>query len=507
LNGSLQEEGILSQLSHIKNIEKAQQEIERKMPLMQSAKMRQRYHFMAPTGWINDPNGLIFFRGQYHFFYQFNPYDANWGAMHWGHAVSDDLVSWEHLPIALAPSESYDNHERGGCFSGSAIEHDGKLYLMYTGVSKHGEGFEQTQCIAISEDGVLFEKYEGNPVVTAPEGYDFSNFRDPKVWEHDGEFYFICGTKKDNLAQALLFRSWDLIHWKFVNVLYESRGELGYMWECPDIFPLGDKYVLMFSPMGVHERTTVYLVGDLDYSTGRFHPIATGEIDWGFDYYAPQSFRDDKGRRIIVAWANAWDWMPWFKDWGPTFKEHWCGSFAWPREVRLCADNTLQFIPVEELQKLRCGEMRTENLIVNSGTYYNLEAGDGIAYEAILSINLTESTADRFELWLRCSDTHKAVVHFDLAKSMMWVDRDNADGWSNGVSRSAIRLKDKSTLQIHLLVDQSSVEIFTDDYHTSHSCNIFAGSSQNMNYITVPAGTLYIDSLITWGIGSTSERS
>ena len=467
---------------------------------MENAKMRQRYHFMAQTGWMNDPNGLIFYRGQYHFFYQFNPYDAKWGAMHWGHAVSDDLVNWVYLPIALAPSESYDDHERGGCFSGSAIEHDGKLYLIYTGVAKHGDSFIQTQCLAVSEDGVTFEKYEGNPVVTAPEGFDASCFRDPKIWKHENYFYFVCGGKKDDLGQALLFRSSDMLHWEFVNVLYESRGDLGYMWECPDIFPLGDRYVLMFSPMGVHERTVVYLVGDLNYSTGRFHPIANGEIDWGFDYYAPQSFQDDKGRRIIVAWANNWDWMPWFKDWGPTFKEHWCGSYTIPREVRLCADNTLQFIPVEEFKQLRYDEKQTKKLTIETDAPYRFEAGDGVAYEALLDIDLTASTAVQFDLWLRCFGEHKTIVHFDLEKSMMSVDRNHADGWSNGVSHSAIRFKDKAKLQVHLFVDQSSLEVFTDSYQTSHSCNIFAGNDQNANYIVVPDGSLSIESLTTWGL-------
>lgn len=130
--------------------------------------MRQNYHFMAQTGWINDPNGLIYYKGRYHLFFQYNPYYGFWDYMHWGHAVSEDLVHWEYLPLALAPSESYDDHMRGGCFSGSAIEHDGKLFLMYTGTKNDGNGFEQSQCIAYSEDGIHFEKYEGNPVITAP---------------------------------------------------------------------------------------------------------------------------------------------------------------------------------------------------------------------------------------------------------------------------------------------------------------------------------------------------
>ena len=166
------------------NIQKAQLEIDAKKDIVKNGKMRQHYHFMAQTGWINDPNGLIYYKGKYHFFFQYNPYYGFWDCMHWGHAVSEDMVHWEYLPLALAPSENYDNHPRGGCFSGSAIEHDGKLFLMFTGTANNGEGFEQTQCIAYSEDGIHFEKYEGNPVLTAPEGIPTDFFRDPKVWKH-----------------------------------------------------------------------------------------------------------------------------------------------------------------------------------------------------------------------------------------------------------------------------------------------------------------------------------
>ena len=297
----------------IERIEKAQKEIEAKRETVQQGKFRQDYHFMAETGWINDPNGLIYFKGKYHFFYQYNPYSGFWDCMHWGHAVSEDMIHWEYLPLALAPSEVYDDHLKGGCFSGSAIEHDGKLFLIYTGTCNNGNGFEQAQCIAYSEDGIHFEKYEGNPVITAPEGVPTDLFRDPKVWKHDDTYYVVCGASKNGFAQARLYKSTDMFHWEFVNVLAESRGEWGYMWECPDFYPVGDKYVLMFSPMGGKERTSVYLVG----------------------------------------WENAWDWMPFWKDWGPTYQEGWCGFFNIPREAVLAEDNTLKFIPVKELQDLR----------------------------------------------------------------------------------------------------------------------------------------------------------
>jgi len=272
--------------------------------------------------------------------------------MHWGHAVSRDILHWEYLPLALAPSESYDDHMRGGCFSGSAIAHEGKLFLMFTGTAKEENGFVQTQCIAYSEDGIHFEKYGGNPVLAAPEGILPDQFRDPKVWEHEGMYYMVCGGSCGRNGQALLYRSKDMFHWTFFNVLAESRGEWGYMWECTDFFPMGGKYVLIFSPMGAGEHTAVYMVGDFDYGTGKFCSHINGEIDWGFDYYAPQSFQTPDGRRIIVGWANGWEWMPSWKDWGPTYKESWCGFFNVPREVRMMEDGTLQFPPVKELEDL-----------------------------------------------------------------------------------------------------------------------------------------------------------
>jgi len=425
-----------------RNIAKAQYEIDNKKNIVKSGKMRQRYHFMAQTGWLNDPNGLIYFRGKYHFFFQHNPYDGFWSSMHWGHAVSDDMLHWEYLPLALAPSERYDNHPRGGCFSGSAIEHDGKLLLMYTGTTNEGNGFEQTQCIAYSEDGIHFQKYEGNPVLTAPQGIPRDMFRDPKVWKHEDTYYMVCGASRDNKAQALLYRSKDMFHWTFFNVLAESRGEWGYMWECPDFYPMGDKYVLTFSPMGAGEHTAVYLVGDFDYETGKFNYHVNGEIDWGFDYYAPQSFLAPDGRRIVVGWANEWEWMPLWKDWGPTYKEGWCGSFNIPREVRMMEDGTLQFLPIAEVETMRENPKQKDALVVTEEET-NLTAGDGVCFELKLKIDLEKTDADKLELDLRCGEARKTVCLFDFRKAEMSVDRNEADGWSRGISRSVMYLKGK----------------------------------------------------------------
>ena len=461
--------------------------------------MRQRYHFMAQTGWLNDPNGLIYFRGKYHFFFQHNPYNGFWDSMHWGHAVSDDMLHWEYLPLALAPSETYDNHLRGGCFSGSAIEHDGKLYLMFTGATNEGKGNEQTQCIAYSEDGIHFEKYAGNPVLIAPEGVPTDCFRDPKVWKHEDTYYMVCGASRDNKGQALLYRSKDMIHWTYFNVLAESRGEWGYMWECPDFYPMGDKYVLTFSPMGAGEHTSVYLVGDFDYLTGKFCCHVSGEIDWGLDYYAPQSFLAPDGRRIIVGWSNEWEWMPLWKDWGPTYKEGWCGFFNIPREVRMRKDGTLQFLPIREVETIRENPKRIAELAV-SEEYTELEAGDGVCFELKLKIDLQRTNADELELDLRCGAERRTICLFHFKKGEMRVDRNAADGWSKGVSRSVLYLQGKKELDVHILSDQSSLEIFTDQYQNNHSNNIFAKASQNQLRVRARGGNAVLRDIETYGL-------
>jgi len=495
----------MSKAIHIKNISRAQDEIASKRASVKGAEMRQRYHFMAEEGWINDPNGLTFFRGKYHYFYQFNPYDSYWGAMHWGHAVSSDLLHWEYLPVALAPSELYDNHERGGCFSGTSIEHDGKLYLFYTGTAKQGDEFAQTQCMAYSEDGLCFEKYDNNPVIVAPPGYDQANFRDPKVWKHEDYYYMLCGAKKDNLAKALIYKSKDLLEWEFMNVLFESRGEYGYMFECPDFFPMDDKYVLMFSPMGLHERTAVYLVGDMDYKTGKFIPTSMGEIDWGFDFYAAQSFLDGAGRRIVVAWANAWDWMPWWKDWGPTYQEDWCGAYNIPREVRMMPNHTLQFVPIKELEELR-GERQEYFDIKIQETPFSISGGDGVSFESKLVLDLERTTAKRILLKLRCKGGKESLICLDLQKAEMTFDRNNSDGWSTGCSRSPLSLKNKTTLDIHIFSDQSSIEVFSSNYQNNHSCNVFASSEQNQNFVMAQEGEAVFKSIVSWGINSCMDR-
>ncbi len=259
---------------------------------------RFQYHFEPEKGWMNDPNGLVQFRGQYHAFFQYNPHDTKWGPMHWGHAVSSDLLHWEELPIALYPDQPYENN--GGCFSGSAIVHEDRLYLFYTSVGKE---LGQTQSVAVSDDGIHFVKYSGNPVIRSCPVDLAPDFRDPKVFPWNGEFRMVVGSGSKGTGRVLLFGSRDLLQWEFISILYEN-GELAPVFECPDFFMLDGKPVLMCSKIGVRVRSTLFVQGSFDGS--KFTPETVFQPEWGPEFFAPQTFSSDDGRRILIGWFYAW---------------------------------------------------------------------------------------------------------------------------------------------------------------------------------------------------------
>ena len=299
---------------------------------------RFRYHFEPSLGWMNDPNGLIYFKGRYHAFFQHYPHAAHWGQMHWGHAVSDDLVHWEELPIALFPDQAYEND--GGCFSGSAVEKDGRLYLFYTSVS-HELG--QTQSVARSDDGVHFTKYAGNPVIRE-NPFASPDFRDPKVTCIDGTWYMVVGSGDDHCGRVLLYTSGDLLSWDYVGVLFEGT-EYAHCIECPDFFKLGDRYVLMFSKINEKERSTIFAVGD--FVDGKLVDYTVSRPEWGVDFYAPQTFTDGR-RRIMIGWMYHW---------GKTAPAvcPFAGALSIPRALKLVGDRVYNF-PVEEARSLLKGE-------------------------------------------------------------------------------------------------------------------------------------------------------
>ena len=283
------------------------------------AQDRFKYHVTGEIGWINDPNGFSYYNGKIHLFYQHNPYDIKWGPMHWGHVTSTDFVKWNYESVALAPDKEYDYI---GAFSGSAVEFNGKYYLVYTGAS---DG-KQVQCLAVSDNGINFTKYEGNPILDEkdlPANTSIKDFRDPKVWVKDGTAYMIVSARNSSnqYSKLLLFKSSNMYDWTYAGRVIANNSnmgeKLGIMFECPDVFELNGKSVVIVSPQSVaghrNADSNVYIVGDLSYQTGNLENWSyesINEIDNGFDFYAPQTMEMNDGRRIMVAWMASWNRQP-----------------------------------------------------------------------------------------------------------------------------------------------------------------------------------------------------
>ena len=304
----------------------------------------QRLHLKAPDNWINDPNGFIYYKGYYHLFYQYFPFEPRWGTMHWGHAVSRDLVNWEHRKLALYPTVRED---RNGCFSGSAVEKDGKLYLIYTGVRYEvvnpedphtclDDQFESAQLMISSDDGDHFDNENGKeviiPPVTDPAIGDRTHTRDPKVWKQGDDWYLILGsTVREEYGEVLFYKSRDLHSWTYVNKAFKGPG-YGWMWECPDYFETEGGGVLLLSAMGLlnngekERNQSICFPVSFDAAACRMQiPDAYQYLDYGLDLYAPQTTLDEKGRRVLAAWVR----MP-----GVT-EEGWIGMFCTPRVVEM----------------------------------------------------------------------------------------------------------------------------------------------------------------------------
>ena len=333
-------------MTHLEALAKAEQYQSKMAKIAKKSYWKPQYHISAPANWINDPNGFCYFNGEYHVFYQYHPYSSQWGPMHWGHVASKDLVNWKTKPIALAPTDEYD---KDGCFSGSAIEKDNTLYLFYTGhvvLDKENDKDDaqlQTQCVAISEDGISFKKLENNPIINIdsfPEDLNIlkEHFRDPKVWKYNDMYYKVVGAQTtEKTGQALIYKSKDLLNWEFVNVMAMSTEEenLGFMWECPNFAEIDNYEVLILSPQGVEPEgnkflnlhQSGYFLGKMDYNTGIFERENDFEmLDYGFDFYAPQIMQDEKNNRcLMIGWLAMWESEM------PEQEEGWAGMMSIPR--------------------------------------------------------------------------------------------------------------------------------------------------------------------------------
>lgn len=436
---------------------------------------RNRYHLMAPIGWINDPNGFVYFQGEYHLFFQYYPYDSIWGPMHWGHAKSKDLVHWEQLPVALAPGEEYD---KNGCFSGSAIEKDGKLYLVYTGHVEEGDYRREVQCLAVSEDGIHFEKYANNPIIAEEHIAGIGNiaeFRDPKVFKREDTYYTIVASQtSDKRGQMFLFESNDLFNWTFKSIVAEGQKDQGVMWECPDLFHLDGKDVLIFSPIEMkvddysywNTSSTVAFIGEMDWETGKLSVENTHEIDYGLDFYAPQTCEGPNGERIMVAWMQMWHrTMP-----TNELNHLWSGSMTLPRELHVKENRLVQTPPQGIYQTFE------ETLSMEEQT---IPSGQIVFADSVLNqqyVQFAIEVAEQQKITFSYAQGNEALrLEYDATTALLSFSRAGVGYDLKGIEKTQLT---KREVRVPLVDNQLKIEIFRD----TSSIEIFTTTGETMTF-------------------------
>ncbi len=434
-----------------------------------SEEERPVFHLTPRTGWMNDPNGFSYYNGQYHMFYQYYPYDVHWGPMHWGHAVSKDMLHWEALPTAIAPDEVYD---RDGCFSGSAIDlPDGRQLLMYTGVDRTPtpDGTlvdRQTQALAIG-DGVKYEKIAGNPILDEhdlPDGCSIADFRDPKmVHAEDGTYRMYSVTNMPGRGGALLqFTSADGMDWHFKSRMLINDYKIGKMWECPDVFTLDGKDVFLASSQDMQAEGMEYdngngtfvMLGKINEEDGTFVPETDQCVDYGLDFYAQQTVLAPDGRRIMMAWMQNWDTIN-----QRTMESKWYGSMTIPREVWI-KDNRFYQWPTKELEEMRREKAEYKQAAVGSEAV-SLDGVKGRVLDLEVEITPDGAGWDVFTVEFAGDGRFKSMLTLDARDNTVEIDRRYS-----GTRRAAIHQR-KTDLQIdggkvslRLVLDRFSVEAF-----------------------------------------------
>lgn len=464
------------------------------------------FHVFSPIGWANDPNGFNYFNSKIHLFYQYYPYKSKWGPMHWGHVTSNDFIKWEQEIVALAPDQKYDQDY--GAFSGSSMVKDNKLYLMYTGVSNN----LQQQCLALSNDGINFEKVKLNPVISVnqiPKGFSKSDFRDPYLFKKR-YYYSLIGSSDKNGGNILLYRSKDLLLWKFVGCLFKSDSiqdrfiNKNDIFECPSFFQYKNQSVIICSPQRFKKdkekfqnlHSSIYIIGSLNYKNGQFNYINYDEIDSGFDFYAPQVMRMKDKRIIMIAWMNMWNRTM------ITQKDHWVGSFTLPRELSI-KDNHLYQLPVKELNQYCFNKVEYKDILLSSNQIKSLRRINGNTIRIDIVIDF--ATSRGFKIILFKGKNHQTTLSYNLSNNLLTLDRSQSGKTiigeeENNNTRSCLVPLIDSKLQLTLILDRPSLEVFINDGYKTMSANIYPNKNDQKIAFQSIDGTAIIKSIIKYDI-------
>ena len=478
---------------------------------------RPQFHFTPPTNWTNDPNGLVYHDGEWHLFYQYNPFGDRWGHMSWGHAVSPDLFRWRHLAVAIPEAEEVM------AFSGSAVVDSrntsglgraGRPPMVAIYTSRTSE--DQTQSIAFSLDrGRTWTQYEGNPVLDVED----PAFRDPKVFWHEGTQRWIMAVVLANQRKVSLYGSPDLKAWTHLSDFGPEGAHPVSNWECPDLFELpvegepgASKWILQVDSGRGHPWTgsgCQYFVGEFDgvRFTNDNPPETALWLDWGRDFYAAQSFAGvptNDGRRIVIGWINNWMYA------NRTPTSPWRGAQSVPRQLQLKRfPEGLRLLqqPASEIEGLRGRALRLDDLSVPEANRAIDDAGfRGDVLELHAEIEVRDSSDVGFRILRGAGET---LVGFTAAPAEVYVDRTKSGEAAFHESfpgRHSARLKpDSGIVELRILVDRSVVEVFAGRGRAVITDRVFPQPSSDGLSLYSRGGEARIVSLNAWKLRSAWE--
>lgn len=437
---------------------------------------RQKYHIEPKKGWLNDPNGLCFFKGYYHVFYQY-AYEPEGGNKYWAHLRSKDLLFWEEAPIFLSPDKDFD---KSGVYSGCTLVKEDIMHIFYTGNVKHkgdfdyiNTGRESNTVHVVSKDG---EHIDSRNVVMYNKDYPKGltlHVRDPKVFEYENKYYMALGARTmEDKGEVLIFESEDLENWKYIRT-FETMARFGYMWECPDLFEINGQWILMACPQGVQGgkyefqniHSCVYFIIEGDFRTNGYISEYK-EVDFGFDFYAPQTFMHD-GRRLLLGWMG----MPDADYTNPTLEYGYQHCMSVFRELDF-KDNTLYMKPVKELESIRKPVFE-------------------YAEERVIYKNEDDKKA--FELEISNFGENLKIEIFDTVKLDFDANRGDLElsFIANGYGRDKRYLKIKSLESLRIMIDSSSLEIFVNDGKYVMSARMYPSNYSDIKVSGNIRGKLY----------------
>lgn len=440
---------------------------------------RPKFHFIAPANWMNDPNGLIFYKGEYHMFYQHNPYETILSNIHWGHAKSKNLVNWEYLPIALAPSAEKNEW---GCWSGCCVNNNDIPTIFYTSVrtDKSPKIYAEQWMATSTDDMITWQKYEGNPVMTLDLHGDLEiqDWRDPYVWKEGEDWYMVLGghTIQPKKPAVFLYKSRDLQKWEFLHPLCLGEGKVGKNWECPNFFSLGNKHILIVSP----HRNVIYNIGKSEH-----HRFELGEwyiLDYGRAFYAPNTMFDEKKRLIMWGWIMGGTKYNQFEKMKGK-KTGWNGCLTLPRILSLNNNDKLEMRPAPELEILRYNPQKFEKITINPTYSFKIENIEDNCYEILAEIENIDADSFTFSLF-----PNNDSVYFDVINKEIKIGKEKAI------------LTSQSKIILHIFLDRSVLEVYIN-YQESFTARIYPENIEETGIeIYTAKGSLKLHSLNIWNI-------